>query len=116
MFMFCIFTPPIAILIALFVYLWRKNPSELRRFSAWAAIISGFISPIIGLWGLAHLSQLRLRDYFDFGFERRAGNFADIAVLLALVWLVLSRRWYAAVTFVVSLAIAIFWILDLSTL
>lgn len=58
MFLIFIFTPPIAILFSILVYLWRKNRPELRRLSAWAAIISGFISPMIGLWGLAHINKL----------------------------------------------------------
>jgi hypothetical protein len=115
-FAICIFTSPIGILVAIFVFLWRKNSAELHRFSAWAAIVSGLVSPSIGLWGLAHLDRLRLREYWDFGFERRAGFYADIAVLLALAWLVRSRRWYSWVVFVVALAVSINWILVLSTL
>ena len=112
----CVFTVAIAVLISILIYLWRSNRSELRRISALSAIGFGFVPPIIGFWRMAHLGTLRLRSALDYGFERKASSFSDFAVLVSLVWLTRSRRWYSFVVFIVALLVSIYWVMVLSTL
>lgn len=116
MLLICIFTPPIAILIAIIIYLVRKNRSELRRISAWAAIISGFLSPIFGLWGLAHIDKLWTRSALDYGFETGALLVSVVAALLAFAWFIKSRRWYSIVVFIVSTAMFVLWMMICATI
>jgi hypothetical protein len=112
----CLFSVPVAVLISIVIYLWRVSRSTLRRIPALLAIISGFVSPMIGLWGLAHINTLRLRSAIDYGFERGASKVSDFALLLSLIWLITSRRWYAGATFAAALLVSIYWIMILSTL
>jgi hypothetical protein len=104
-----LFSAPIAFLAAIFVYLLLRKHSELRRISAWAAILSGLAAPIVALWGLTHINPWGVSIAFQPGFEKKAWLISIAAALFGLAWFIKSRRWYATAVFVISLLIAVFW-------
>ncbi|HTV05226.1 MAG TPA: hypothetical protein VME86_07640 [Acidobacteriaceae bacterium] len=108
-FWICLFVLPIAILTAIFIYLFLRNRSELRPFHAWSAILSGFAAPGFALWGLTHLNVWRIGIAFEPGFERKALLISIAAALFGLRWITRSRHWYSTSVFVISLLIAAFW-------
>ncbi|MFZ0662180.1 MAG: hypothetical protein WAM66_05765 [Acidobacteriaceae bacterium] len=110
------FTLPIAVLVAILVYLFQKNRPELRRITAWATITSGFASPAIGLWGEVHIDKLWARSALDYGFETDALFVSVVAALLAFIWFVRSRRWYSIAVFAVSSLMFVIWLMICATL
>jgi hypothetical protein len=69
-------------------------------------------SSAMGLYGLIHLEHLLRRNFFDYGFERRAGTIADLGLAASITWLLLSRRWKnppAWIAFAVSLWMSLVW-------
>ena len=111
----CLFFLPIPVLLAVIVYLGRKNRSELFRMSALSALSSAFVSPIIGLWGLAHLRELQSRARLDYGFEGLGWIISALAALLGVVWFGVSRRWYSFAVFAVSSVVFTLWLMIVAT-
>jgi hypothetical protein len=108
---FCVFALPIAVLTSMLILVWLKNRSELKRITAWAAILSGFISPIIGLWGLAHIDRLSSRKAFDYGFEENAWLISILAAILAFTWFIRSRQRYSFVVFMTACLSFVVWLM-----
>jgi hypothetical protein len=111
----CVFSLPIAVLVAVIIYLGLRNRPGLFRLPALAAISSAFVSPIIGLWGLAHLRELQARARLDYGFEGLGWIISSLAALLAGIWFGVSRRWYSLAVFAVSSMVFTLWLMLVAT-
>ena len=107
----CVFSLAILVLVGVAVYLGLRRPNELLSVSALAAVSSGFVSPSIGFWGIAHLGELQTRAPTDYGFEGLGWIISAIAALLAVIWFGVSRRWYSFAVFAVSALVFSLWLL-----
>lgn len=97
------------------VFLARYKP-ELRRFSAWLALLCTTASVFAGVWGLMHVDELAKRSPFDYGYEGRAWLLGAIGFLSALVWVVRSRQWCSRGTLILAGWMSLVWMLICSTL
>jgi hypothetical protein len=104
-----LFTTPIVLLTAILIYLLVMDRSELCQPIAWAAILSGYASPVLSLWGLARQSASPMALVPMHGFDRKIWLVAIVAALLGLTWLIQSRRWYAFLVLIISFMAAAFW-------
>ena len=104
-----LFSAPVVLVTLVLVYLLLRERAPLRRFSAWAAILTGFAAPGFAIWGFVHRNRINLPLAFDPAFDKRALAIFVAATLFALAWLVQSRRWYAFLTFTLSFLGAAFW-------
>jgi hypothetical protein len=104
-----LFAVPVALLALVLIYLLLRERSEFRRFSAWAAILTGFAAPAFALWGLTHRNAPRLPLAFDPVFDKKALALAACAALFGLAWILQSRRWYSILVFGLSFLAAAFW-------
>jgi hypothetical protein len=104
-----LFALPIAFLTAILIYFLLRDRSELVRISAWAAIVSGFAAPLFALWGLTHRNASQMPVAFEVGFEKKAWLVAVSAALLALAWLIQSRRRSSIAVLILSCLSVVFW-------
>ncbi len=104
-----LFSAPVVLVTLVLVYLLLRERAPLRRFSAWAAILTGFAAPGFAIWGFVHRSRINLPLAFDPAFDVRALVIASCAALLGLAWILQTRRWYSWLIFALSFLGAAFW-------
>lgn len=71
--------------------LFATRRYELRRILLWPAMVLATVSSSTGIYGLIHMGTLQQRQFFDYGFERRASKVALLALMAAVAWLVRTR-------------------------
>lgn len=96
-------------LFAVWFSLTTRYRSELKHLSAWLALAFTTGSCVFGVWGLFHLTELQRRNFFDFGFERRAASIAYVGFVSAIVWVMRSRRWSSWMTLGIATCLSLLW-------
>ncbi len=103
---------PLFSLLMAWVWLFRYRPRLLVMPFAILALALSTASSAMGIYGLIHIEQLSRRNFFDYGFERRAGMIAFLGLAAAIAWLLLSHKWKnppAWIAFAVSLWMSLVW-------
>ena len=109
---FCV--PSILMVPIWAAFLVRYRP-ELRRISAWLALLFTTASVFAGVWGLMHLEALRARSLLDWHYEERAWLLSTLGLISALVWVARSRQWYSWGTLLVASWTQLVWMAIFST-
>jgi hypothetical protein len=103
---------PLLSLVISCVLLFRSRPRLLLMLIAIVALVLSASSPAMGIYGLIHIDQLSRRNFFDYGFERRAGTVAYLGLAASAGWLLLGHKWKnppAWIAFAVSLWVSLVW-------
>lgn len=103
------FASPIVILAAILLYLLVRERSELRRFTAWAAILSGLAAPILAIWESGNRSAFQTTIAPLLSLDRKIWLVSIVAALLGLAWYLRSRRVFSFLVFATSFLVAAFW-------
>jgi hypothetical protein len=107
-----VYVIPLFSLLIACVSLFRSRPRLVVMPFAILALVLSTASSAMGIYGLIHLDQLSRRNFFDYGFERRAATLAYLGLAAAIAWLLLSYKWKnppAWIAFAVSLWMSLVW-------
>ncbi|MGC1869852.1 MAG: hypothetical protein WA700_02735 [Acidobacteriaceae bacterium] len=103
---------PLFSLMIASVSLFRFRPRPFVMPFAILALAWSTASSAMGIYGLIHVDQLSRRNFFDYGFERRAATVAYLGLVTAIAWLLLGHKWKnlpAWIAFAVSLWMSLVW-------
>jgi len=99
------------------VVLGTRRRDQLRHITVIVAMAFCTASALLGIWGLMHIGQLRLRHWNDYGFETAGWLLAALSVLTTLPWVAIERKnWLAWLALAISAWMFVIWMLIGSSL
>jgi hypothetical protein len=110
-----IYSVPMLLLAISIFFTLKRRTIDVRRVSAWIAVVFTFLSALGGFWGLIIRDQLTKRSQSDYGYEAGCFLLAFIGGISALVWIVRSRTISSFLTLGASAWIGVFWMMMLGT-
>ncbi len=111
-----IYSVPLLLTVLSVTLIMRNQRLDLRRASAWLAMVFTALSAMGGLWGLIIRDQLMKRSSMDYGYEGNCLLLAFIGGISALVWVRRTRSIPSFGTLTASAWIGIFWMLVCATI